>query len=218
MDLPLPAGAARMPRKSYFRRVAGNRRIDGSRFIPGTHYLHWGMLTAMVWAGPWVKGEDNGASPTTGRAHILSPEIVQAVIQKLPKYAPPTPAKTAPERPADEGKDSSHDVLHLPKLTVKERPPRRPSDFELLTPKGRLELVLKKYPGLRIGNFFGMNNGIALAMQAEERKLEEKAALTDTVRRSTTDNSPESKKLMRLINDAFRGPNNDWATSGGPMK
>jgi hypothetical protein len=176
------------------------------------------MLTAMVWAGPAVKGQHNGASPTTGRARILSPEIVQAVIQKLPKYAPPTPAKTAPEPPGGEGKDSSHDMLHLPKLTVKERPPTRPSDFELLTPKGRLELALKKYPGLRIGNLFGMNNGIALAMQAEERKLEEKAAVTDTVRRSTKDSSPESKKLMRQINDAFRGPNNDWATSGGPMK
>jgi hypothetical protein len=148
----------------------------------------------------------------------LSPEIVKAVIQELPRYAPPAPAKVAPEPPADEGKDSSPGVLHLPKLTVKERPPTLPSNFELLTPRGRLELALKTHPGLRIGNFFGMNNGIALAMQAEERKLEQKAALTDTVRRTTRDNSPEGKKLMRLINDAFRGPNNDWATSGGPMK
>ena len=201
-----------MHRKSNYRGVTGNGSVVGGRFVRGPHYFYLGMLTAMAWAGADLRGQ--GA----GRTHILSPEIVKAVIEKLPKYAPPGPPKNAPAPLADESKDSSSGVLHLPKVTVKERPPTLPPTFDLLTPKGRLELAFKKYPGLRIGNFFGMNNGIALAMQAEERKLEQKDALTATVRRTTRDNSPESKKLVRLIDDAFRGPNTDWATSGGPMK
>lgn len=184
----------------------------------GYHCLHLGMLTAILWAGTELSGQGSGLAPVTVRTSILSPEIIKAVMEKVPKYAPPAPAKTIPEPLPDEGKDSSPGVLHLPKLTVKERPPTQPSSFELLTPKGRLDLALRTHPGLRIGNIFGMNGGIALAMQAEERALEQKAALTATVRRTTRDNTPESKELMRLINDAFQRPNSDWATSGGPMK
>ena len=181
----------------------------------GFHYLHLGMLAAMVFGGSKLRAQSTAALPVSPGTRILSHEIIEAVIQKLPKYAPPAPAKTAPEPTPDETKDG---ILHLPKMTVKERPPTLPSSFELLTPKGRLELALRTYPGLRFGNIFGMNSGIALAMQAEERKLEQKAALTNTVRRTTSDNSPESKRLLRLIDDAFQRPNDDWATAGGPMK
>jgi hypothetical protein len=207
-----------MHQKSNYRGGAGAGR-DGSLWhLRGFRYLHLGLLSAMVWAGTELQGEGSGAATATGGTRILSPEIIEAVIQKLPKYAPPAPAKTPSEQAPDETDHSSRDILHLPKLTVKERPPTLPPTFDLLTPKGRLELALKNHPGLRNGNYFGMNNGIALAMQAEERKLEQKTALTETVRRTTRDESPDSKRLLRLINDAFRGPNNDWATSGGPMK
>ena len=47
---------------------------------------------------------------------------------------------------------------------------------ELLTPEGKLDLALKRRPGLKVGNFFGLNNGIAMMMLAEddayERRLE----------------------------------------------
>ena len=207
-----------MHRKSHYRGVAGEGRVGSLWPIRGFRYLHLGMLTVMVWAGTELRGQESGAAPVMRGTRLLSPEIIKAVMEKVPKYAPPAPAKTASEPLPEETGDPSHRVLRLPKLTVRERPPTFPSNFELLTPKGRLDLALKTHPGLRIGNIFGMNNGIALAMQAQERKLEQKAALTETVHRTTRDNSPESKRLMRLINDAFQGPNDDWATAGGPMK
>ncbi|HEY4246167.1 MAG TPA: hypothetical protein VGM64_04880 [Lacunisphaera sp.] len=207
-----------MYRKSNYRRVAGEGGDVSVWLKLGFRYLHLGMLTAMVWTGTELKGEDNGTLPATGETRILSLEIIKAVAEKVPKYAPPAPPKTTLEPLPDESKDSSPGVFHLPKLTVKERPSTLPPTFDLLTRKERLELAFKKYPGLRIGNFFGMNNEIALAMLKEERALEQKTALTDTVRRTTRDDSPESKRLLRLINDATQRPNNDWATSGGPMK
>ena len=51
---------------------------------------------------------------------------------------------------------------------------------ELLTPEGKLELAYQRNPGLRIGSLpFFSNNGVALAMLEEERRLERISEATD---------------------------------------
>jgi hypothetical protein len=178
--------------------------MSGSRVL-----LRLGALTAMALLGTKMRGQSTAPHPATGPVHSISPDIVRAVIGKLPKYAPPAPSKTT-EPASDESSTGSGDIFRLPKVTVRERAPDRPDPFDLLTPKGKLELALKSHPGLRVGNIFGMNNGIALAIQAEERDVEKKAALTDTVRHTTSDSSPEGKRMMRLLKAALQRPNTDW--------
>ena len=84
----------------------------------GFRYLHLGMLTVMVWAGTELRGQESGAAPVMRGTRLLSPEIIKAVMEKVPKYAPPAPAKTASEPLPEETGDPSHRVLRLPKLTV----------------------------------------------------------------------------------------------------
>ena len=204
-----------MYRKSNYRLVAAEGRAGKLHFMRGSRYLPLGVLTAMALAGSNVRGETSGGSPASGEGRTLSAEIREAVIEKLPKFAPSTLAKT-PEPPPENTNDSSGDILHLPKITVKAAAPTLPSRFDLLTPKGRLDLAMKSSPGLRIGNFFGLNNGIAMAIQAEERDVEKKAALAETVRRTTSNDGPESKRIMRLLKAALQRPNTDWAGNSRP--
>ena len=205
-----------MAPKSNYRMVAGEGLSGTLGFMSGSHALRrLGALTAMALLGTSMRGQSPAPHSAARPVHSISPDIVQAVIGKLPKYAPPVPPKIA-EPPPDESSTASGDIFRLPKVTVRERAPDRPDPFDLLTPKGKLELALKSHPGLCIGNIFGMNNGIALAMQAEERDVEKKAALTDTVRHTTTDNSPESKQMMRLLKAALQRPNTDWAGKSSP--
>ena len=55
----------------------------------------------------------------------------------------------------------------MPDYIVFEDKFRDLSEFEMLTPKGKAELALKRYPGLKIGPFASLNTGVGVAMLAE---------------------------------------------------
>jgi hypothetical protein len=75
-----------------------------------------------------------------------------------------------------------------------------------------MALALKEQPGLRIGNLFGSNRGIALAMHQEEVLAKKRAALADRVEQATRDNDADARKLRELVRAAIQRPNDDWAT------
>jgi hypothetical protein len=104
-------------------------------------------------------------------------------------------------------------VLNLPTVTVRPVMKESPADYSFLTAKGRMELALKTHPGLRVGNIFGLNNGIGLFMQMEEQEVSKKAVLLNRVQSSVIDSGPESMALLRLIKEAIVRPNNE-ALSG----
>jgi hypothetical protein len=195
--------------------VAEQGRYSMIFLMGGRDHFRTSLLAALLLAGTAMKGQAPAAPAMRSPVHSISPEIVQAVAKKLPKYTPSSAAKT-PEVIAPAEVNESPDILRLPKLTVKAAPPTQLSDYDVLTPSGRLDLALRLHPGLRIGNIFGMNNGIALAMLAEERDVEKKAALTDTVRHTTSDNGPEGKRMMRLLKAAFQRPNTEWLGKSSP--
>lgn len=126
-------------------------------------------------------------APPAGREHIVSDETASHVTSGLPKYAPhpPEPAKPGTESPdlreTDKPKNS---IPRLPMYMVtRPREPRLPvfRERQFLTPKGLLELALKRQPGLKFGNLFGLNNGIALAMYAEQERLDDLAEFKASV-------------------------------------
>ena len=204
-----------MLRKSNYRPVAEWEYVGMLISMSEPRYLRCGLLTALVLVAISVKGQAPMAlSALRAPVHSISPEIVKAVDAKLPKYKDVAVQKT-PEAPSDATKDSP-DILHLEKLTVRADRQRLPTDYAMLTPNGRMDLALKTYPGVRIGNFFGANNGYATAMQAEQWMVVEKQAVADAVRNSRTDNGPESKRAERLLRNALAQPSMYWAGQGKP--
>jgi hypothetical protein len=114
----------------------------------------------------------------------------------------------------------SDDVLQLPnmRVTTPKVPPS--TEYDWLTPKGRIALAMKKYPGLGVGNLFGLNGGIGLAMVEEERQVQVRAAFVEQAERGA-DNGPEARRIKQLVQAAIQRPNTAWQTarggkSGGP--
>jgi hypothetical protein len=113
--------------------------------------------------------------------HGISATTAARLSATAPKFVPP-PAPGADTRAAevrirDKPKNG---IVRLPDYIINE--PKAPAfkERELLTGYGRLQLGLKRYPGLRFGSLpFLSNNGWALAMLEEDFRLERKAEMED---------------------------------------
>lgn len=109
--------------------------------------------------------------------HALSRATSERVVSGLPKFSPPKAKAEESEatdlRETDKPKNA---IIRLPRYHVRERKIPDFKNRELLTPEGKLDLAFKRHPGLKIGNIFGLNRGVAMAMLAEdeayERRLE----------------------------------------------
>lgn len=144
------------------------------------------------------------------RSQSRSAEISAAVRAKLPKYQPNPPQNDVTMSESGKGAVEKDGVLNLPAVIVRGRKPQEFDEYEIRTPKGRLELALKRRPGLRIGNLFGMNNGIALALLQEDIEKGKRDALKEQVERLTFDDSAETRELKRVLKGALARPNTDW--------
>lgn len=160
--------------------------------------------------GVSMMAQGQAEAPSAPRVNRVSAHITREVMEKLPKYGAVAPVEPARRPEVSDGLDSSDDVLRLPKVTVTRRKPPPMDDFSWLTPKARLDLALKTQPGLRLGNIAGLNNGIASAMQAEDRSVKSKAVLVAEVQVHSSDNSDVSKRIRRLLQAAIQRPNADW--------
>lgn len=180
------------------------------------HFRSGWLVVVLALATTSVSGQASRAIPTHAPVHSLSPGIVEAVDAKLPKYDPTAAEKSSSDKAASSEAYESAGVLYLPKVTVRKDRLSTPSDFEFLTPKGRMELAFKKYPGVRIGNILGLNDGYAAAMQAEDREVARKESVKETVDRTRTDNGPESRRIDQLLKAALARPSMFWAGDKGP--
>lgn len=122
------------------------------------------------------------AETTAPRVRAMSPEVAARLAEKLPKFAPPPtpPAEGSPivQAPPPESRVADkplNTIIRLAPYEVFEAKPPAFKERHILTPKGRLDLALKRYPGLNFGNFWIFNNnGIALAMLEEDFAIERK--------------------------------------------
>jgi hypothetical protein len=141
------------------------------------------------------------ANPPSGRSRGSRSKITEAIIATLPKFAP-LPPLVSPGSPSNS--DSAEDTFKLPKMTIRPTQFMPESDFAWLNTKGRLELARKAHPGIRVGNIFGMNEGIVQAMQQEERLAAKKFDLADRVQRSTLGDSEVDQKIRKLMQALLR--------------
>ena len=94
-------------------------------------------------------------------------------------------------------------IIRLPEYVVRDPKVAPVKEREILTGKGRLELARRKHPGVKIGNLFGLNNGIALAMLAEEERLEQKREFEELAELTRLTDPANHPKIKREVGQAF---------------
>ena len=138
-----------------------------------------------ILATPAVPPEPEPAATAPARPRAISPAIAAQLSAAVPKFdATAAAAKPAAERAPDlrETDKPRNTIIRLPNYVVQEEKPPVFKERELYTPRARLELALKRHPGLRFGNIWIFrNDGVALAMLAEEERLERKREFEDLV-------------------------------------
>ena len=135
--------------------------------------------------------------------------IREAIAAKLPKYVPhQLAAETGPE----EEMEVRQGMIILPKMMVDDdRLPAPRSDMAWLTPRGRLDRALKQYPGTRIGNILGTNNGWALFRQVEAVEAGRKDVLKERVESVVLDDTAYDRQTLNLLKAALMPINREFA-------
>ena len=149
----------------------------------------------------------------------VSPETAAKLAAAAPKFVPP--ATTTEEKPAVDLREidkPKNGIIRLPAYLVQEPKVRAFKEREMLTPKGNLALALKRHPGLRFNPLFflGSNDGIALAMLEEERRLERLAEMADLLSLMRYGDTPVSNDTKRMVQQAFMQPSDFGWQGGGP--
>jgi hypothetical protein len=165
-------------------------------------------------AGEPTAGDSPSAAVATDHPHLLSPEIRAEITASVPKYLAPLPAAPRESSSADGAGANPDDVLHLVKITVRAPRPLPFSSYEFLTPKGRLELAKKLFPGLQ-GPFAFLNGGIALALLEQEIELQKKRALSEMTTRTSLLDNPRDRETDQEMGNALARPNTDWRGGAG---
>jgi hypothetical protein len=184
---------------------------------PGSHRF-W-VLCRHLWLVPVLVGlalVAGEVAPVPSAAQ-RSEEIREAIRASLPKYAS-QPAGDSSQAAGSSGRDEERNgVLHLPTMTVRSKKGLSSlGDYQMMTPKGRLEMARKLYPALKLGNLLGLNNAIATGMLREEVEASRKTDLQERIRRATIVETPETRETDELLKAATARPDMHWAGQGRP--
>ena len=143
------------------------------------------------------------------RPRLVSNTVAAQLAVAVPKFEPP-PADPAPSPASETSPDlretdkPKNTIVRLPRYLVQEDRPPVFKERELYTPKERLRLALQKHPGLRLGSFWIFrNDGIALFMAAEEKRLEQKREFEDLVSLLKFTDPPQHAATKRHVEQAF---------------
>ena len=142
---------------------------------------------------------------SSAKPRSISPTVAAQLSAAAPKFDPAV--ATAAGKPIAPGTDlreidkPKNTIIRLPDFEVQEEKVITLKPRELLTPPERLRIALKKHPGLRFGSLpLLSNNGIALAMQAEEERLERMKEMEDLL---TLLPVSQAKQVKPMVDDAF---------------
>jgi hypothetical protein len=150
------------------------------------------------------------ASPPASRRRVLSPEMSARISHTLTRDLPPVteaPAEDiAPTPPAEDDSDRlSLDPYHV----TEERLPAF-KEREILTPKGKLSLARRRYPGTTPGS--------ALMLLEADFDKERRQELSDLNRLLEINRSELSPATQRLIRDTRIPPSGTSPAFSGPFR
>jgi len=133
--------------------------------------------------------------------------ITKDISAGLPGYSPPLMVPKSADQQADKPKNQ------IPRLPVEEMAryvvhgKRLPTfrTMDLYTKRGLVELSLKEHPGLRVGNIFGLNNGIAYETAIREAMFADRMDIIDTtLAMAVAGDKGEAEAMQQaLIDESF---------------
>lgn len=157
--------------------------------------MKWTTLTLLLTSGASLLGgaESTPAglrpesktiapAPAPERARSTSPATSAKLIRGLPKFSPSAAAKATAEETSPDIRDTDtprNAIIRLPQYDVRDDQLPVFRDRELLTPEGRIELALKRHPGLKFGPLAFLNVRRGLEMLEEEDSLERRREIAD---------------------------------------
>jgi hypothetical protein len=168
------------------------------------------LLLAAAFAGaaeersPLLKDPEPPPPAPPYQPHVVSSEMAAKLASVAPRFTPP--AALARKDPVVESHDADkprNGIVRLPRYLVLET---RIPDFpqrRMLTPLGRVDLALKRHPGLKFGPLAFLNNGIGLAMLEEEERLERLAEMNDLFSLLPNPKSSETKAVKHGMDGSF---------------
>ena len=153
---------------------------------------------------PAAESSGPTATPASAKPRPISATAAAQLTAAAPKYtpAPAKPVETAEPAPDLRETDKPRNtIVRLPRFLVAEDKPPVLNERNIATPKARLELALKRHPGLRLGSFWIFrNDGIALAMLEEEERLERMKEMNDML---TLLPAAEQKQMKPVVDQTF---------------
>lgn len=175
----------------------------------GGHHLRIeSLLTLMLLGGVVAWSADLPDPPAPPRRSLSW--FTGVLVAELPKFVPHPPAEAVESTIAAETAVERNGVLSLPTMRVRPVMKESPSDYAFLTAKGRIELAMKTYPGLKIGNLLGLNQIVAMAKQQEEMEVRAKARLYHQVERVLLDDSADTRETRLMLEAALGRANASW--------
>ena len=146
------------------------------------------------------------------RVRAISPTTAAQLAAAVPTFEapPPTPIATSLADSASvvdlrEVDRPRNTIVRLPSYLVQEEKPVILTEREIQTPRARLQLALKKHPGLRLGSFWIFrNDALALAMLAEEERLERKREFEDLASLMQISDPAAGATVKRDVERAFK--------------
>ncbi len=167
-----------------------------------------GLPVSTEQPSPLIKRPLGAPVPLPSRPHVNGQSVNSNLAAATPKFnvtAVEKRAEPAPDlREIDPPRNT---IIRLPSYVVQEEKPPVFKDRELPTAHGRLEMALQKYPGLRFGSFWIFrNDGVALAMLAEEERLQRMKEMGDLL---TLLPVSQQRQVKPVVERTFMR-NRDW--------
>lgn len=155
-----------------------------------------------------VPSAEPAAVPATKAVRRISPETAARLAAINPPFTPPPAPAATPAVPVDlrEVDRPRNQIIRLPPYRVEAPKVPELKERHILRPRAKIDLVFKRNPGLRVGNFFGLNGGIAAAMLADEERLERMREFNDLVSLLRFSETPASSELQQTLETTFMRP------------
>jgi hypothetical protein len=160
--------------------------------------------------------------PSTAAApHADSTAIDAAISSGIPAY---NPGASSPKlnMVTQEPRDTDKPKNQIPRLPMEMMSKyvvhgaRLPvfRNRDLYTKAGLIDLSFKAHPGLRIGNFFGLNSGLAYEAALNDQKMSDRQDLVDTAFAMAAGGDAAEAEAVQdaIIDESFRS-----ATQAGPV-
>lgn len=175
------------------------------------------LFAMSVLTGGQIFGQTPAPVPAP-QPRAVSAETAAKLAAVAPKFVPPKPAEEKPAADPREADKPKNTIIRLPSYIVREPKVREFKERELLTPRGSLDLALKRHPGLRFNPLFflGSNSGVALAMLEEEHRLERLAEMADLLSLMRYSDTPMDPDTKRKVQQSFIRPGDFGWQGGGP--